>query len=94
MDLGNILKDAAASVGASDMLAKAAAALGIDAEKLAMLETLKTKYTELMADGKLSKEEVMAEIETLAKTQGIDTESGIIGKVFDMLDGKDETPTV
>jgi hypothetical protein len=90
MDLGNILKDAALSMGAGDIVAKASAALGIDADKLAMIQTLKAKYTELMADGKLSQEEVMVEIETLAKAQGIDTESGIIGKVFDMLDGKEE----
>jgi hypothetical protein len=88
MDLGNILKTAATAVGADGLLAQATSSLGIDATQLATIQTLKAKYDELMADGKLTKEEVLMQVEALAKEQGIDVDNGMIGKAFDMLEAQ------
>ncbi len=93
MDFGNILKTAVSAVGADSMISSAASALGIDTSKIAAVTALKAKYDEMMADGKLTPAEVLTQVEALAKEQGMDVDSGMIGKMFDMLESQVGTDT-
>jgi mevalonate kinase len=87
-DLVNKAKDMAEeAIAGSDMLqnaiatAKAKAAdLGISTE---VFDELVSKAKEMMADGSISKEEVIAEVKKLAEEKGVSSE--IIDKVLGFL---------
>lgn len=87
-DLVNKAKDMAQdAIARSDMLQNAIAAakakaadLGISSE---IFDEVTAKAKELMADGKLSKEEVLVEVKKLAEEKGVSSE--MVDKVLGFL---------